>query len=209
MPRDPPKIGSRENFKEKDSASQTILKNEKSVQKKHGGKRVENVRNLDTGVKKMRLKILPVHEVARTNFLTRFSNSSGNFKPFGKKNRRNPSIFSPGINGWSLVRCAGSRWKKVDKIAISGPILMIFFLNRLNFSRRTRKSGWKIHRSNAWGLKPLPGFLKNVTYNKGEFVCVCMEVSQLVWISFQKFFFWNGLIFLGNSKISIFQIVKI
>ena len=74
--------------------------------------------------------------------------------------------------------------EKVDKIAISGPILMNFFLIRLNFSRRTRKSGWKIHRNNAKWLNSKPGFLKKVTYNVGEFVCVCMEVSQLVWITF-------------------------
>ena len=99
----PPENGSRENFKEKETLSQTILKTEKSVQKKHMGKRVETFRTLKQDVEKMRGQIFPVHEVARTNFSTRFSNSSGNFKPFGKKNRRNPSIFSPEINNWSLV----------------------------------------------------------------------------------------------------------
>ena len=129
-------------------------------------------------------QISPVQKIARMNFSTRFSNSSGNFKPFGKKIRRNPSIFTPEINGWSLVRNvirdAGRKSKKVDKIANSGPILINFFFNRLNFSRRTRISGLKMHRKNAKWLKSMPGSLKNVTYNIGACVCFTMEVSQLV-----------------------------
>ena len=143
-----------------------------------------NVQNLDTRVKKMMGQISPVQKIARMNFSTRFSNSSGNFKPFGKKIRRNPSIFTPEINGWSLVRNvirdAGRKSKKVDKIANSGPILINFFFNRLNFSRRTRISGLKMHRKNAKWLKSMPGSLKNVTYNIGACVCFTMEVSQLV-----------------------------
>ena len=70
---------------------------------------------------------------------------------------------------------------------------MNFFLNRLNFSRRTRKSGWKIHRNNAKWLNSKPASLKNVTYIIGEFVCFTMQVSQLVWISFLKVKFLNSV----------------
>ena len=78
-------------------------------------------------------QISPVQKVARMNFSTRFSNSSGNFKPFGKKIRRNPSIFTPEINGWSLVRNARRKSNKVDKIPVSGPILINFFSTDLIF----------------------------------------------------------------------------
>ena len=154
---------------------------------------VGGFRTLKQDIKKTMGQIFPVHEVARMNFSTRFSNSSGNFKPFGKKNRRNPSIFSPKINGWSLVEKRVRKLDKVDKIPVSGPILMIFFLNRLNFSRRTRKSGWKIHGNNAKWLNSKPASLKNVTYIIGEFVCFTMQVSQLVWISFLKVKFLNSV----------------
>ena len=146
MPWDPPKIGSRENVKEKGSASQTILKNEKSVQKKLGGNCVKTFRTLKQDVKKMMWGNFPVQKVFRMNFSTRFSNSSGNFKPFEKKNRRNPSRFSPEINGWRFFETRLRNGKKVDKIANYGPFLIIFFLIRLNFSWGIRKSGLKIHR---------------------------------------------------------------
>ena len=75
----------------------------------------------------------PVQKVFRMNFSTRFSNSSGNFKPFEKKIRRNPSRFSPEINGWSLFETRVRNEKKVDKIANSGPFLINFFWSDLIF----------------------------------------------------------------------------
>ena len=72
--------------------------------------------------------------------------------------------------------------------AISGPILINFFLNRLNFSRRTRISGLKIRRKNAKWLKSMPSSLKKVTYNTG--LCASLwKLLNLLELLFNEFFF--------------------